>query len=124
MELVQVQLNSLIALQESDSDIVELEESLALIPKQIESAEKELESKKGKLKVLADEIEALKTNRRQYEQDVQAENDHMAKTKTKLPTVKTNKEYTAILHEVEAIQKKISEIEDKELEVMEQLEAK
>ena len=122
--MVQLQLNSLIALQESDSDIVDLEDSLALIPKQLESAEKELEGKKGKLKLLADEIESLKASRKKFEQAVQEEIDHMAKTKIKLPSVKTNKEYTAILSEVEAIEKKISDCEDKELEIMEKLEAK
>ena len=45
-------------------------------------------------------------------------------TKTKLPTVKTNKEYTAILHETDAIKTKITEIEDKELEIMELLDTK
>ncbi len=58
------------------------------------------------------------------EQDAKTEADHMAKTKTKLPTVKTNKEYTAILHETDAIKTKITEIEDKELEIMELLDTK
>ena len=55
---------------------------------------------------------------------MQGENDHMAKAKTKLPAVKTNKEYTAILTEVDAIKEKVSKIEDMELEVMEALEVK
>ena len=58
------------------------------------------------------------------EQEVQSENDHMAKAKIKLPAVKTNKEYTAILTEVDAIKEKVSKIEDKELEIMEVLEIK
>ncbi len=58
------------------------------------------------------------------EQDAKTEADHMAKTKTKLPTVKTNKEYTSILHETDAIKARITEIEDKELEIMELLDAK
>ena len=48
----------------------------------------------------------------------------MAKAKTKLPAVKTNKEYTAILVEVDAIKEKVSKIEDMELEVTEALEVK
>ena len=122
--MVHLQLQSLITLQKSDSEIVELEKLLAMIPQQLESAQKDLDDKKGKLKVLLDEIESLKTSRKKFEQDVQEESEHMAKTKTKLPAVKTNKEYTAILHEIDAIKKKVGGIEDQELEVMEQLEEK
>ena len=57
-------------------------------------------------------------------QKFRGENDHMAKAKTKLPAVKTNKEYTAILAEVGAIKEKVTGLEDKELEIMEALEEK
>jgi len=56
--------------------------------------------------------------------DVAAENDHIAKTKTKLSAVKTNKEYSAILVEVDAVKEKILALEDQELELMEILEEK
>lgn len=118
------QLQKLVAIQQLDTEIGDIQSTLDLGPKQIEVAEKELEGKKGKLKALQDEIESLKKQRKQYEQDVQAENDHIAKTKGKLPTVKTNKEYSAILAEVEAIKNKIESLEEKELEVMEALEEK
>jgi len=52
------------------------------------------------------------------------EKDHMAKVRVKLPNVKTNKEYSAILTEVDAIKSKISSLEDQELELMEVLEEK
>jgi predicted nucleic acid-binding Zn-ribbon protein len=56
------------------------------------------------------------------EQDVAAEKDHMAKTKIKLPNVKTNKEYSAILAEVETIKNKISGWQTEELEILEELD--
>ena len=123
-EKEKIQLGFLIDLQGKDNEINELQKSLEIIPGQIASGQKELEGKKSKLKALQEDIETLKKQRGQLEQDAKAEADHMAKTKGKLPTVKTNKEYTAILNEVEAIKTKITKIEDKELEVMELLEAK
>ena len=66
----------------------------------------------------------MQKSRKQLEADAQGENDHMAKTKTKLPLVKTNREYTAILAEIDSIKEKISSMEDKELEIMESLEVK
>lgn len=118
------QLQKLVAIQQIDTEIDEIQGTLALIPKQIDAGARELESKKGKLNALQAEIESLRKQRKKYEQDVQVENDHIAKTKSKLPTVKTNKEYSAILAEIDSIKKKIESIEEKELEVMEALEEK
>ena len=123
-EKEQAQLKYLVGLQKKDNEINELIKSLEIIPGQIASGQKELEGKRGKLNALQEEIDSLKKQRNQLEQDAKTEADHMAKTKTKLPTVKTNKEYTAILHETDAIKAKITEIEDKELEIMELLDAK
>ena len=104
--------------------IFEHKKTLADIPVQLDSARAELEEKKNILKVVTEEIETLQKQRKDLELEVQGENDHMAKAKTKLPAVKTNKEYTAILVEVDAIKEKVSKIEDMELEVMEALEVK
>ncbi len=123
-EKEKIQLKRLIELQEKDNEINDLRKCLEIVPGQIASGQKDLEGKKGKLNALQEEIDSLKKQRNQLEQDAKTEADHMAKTKTKLPTVKTNKEYTAILHETDAIKAKITEIEDKELEVMELLDAK
>jgi predicted nucleic acid-binding Zn-ribbon protein len=123
-EKEQIQLKLLVGLQVKDNEINDLKKSLEIIPGQIASGQKELEGKKSKLNALQAEIDSLKKQRSQLEQDAKAEADHMAKTKMKLPTVKTNKEYTAILHETDAIKAKITEIEDKELETMELLDAK
>ena len=107
-----VQLQQLISLQEIDSEIAELNKCIEVIPEQIASGEKELAEKKDKLTAAQEEIESLIKNRHQIEQDVQIENDHIAKTKGKLTLVKTNKEYTAILHEVDAVKKKITALEE------------
>jgi predicted nucleic acid-binding Zn-ribbon protein len=123
-EKEQAQLKYLVGLQEKDNEINDLKKSLEIIPGQIAAGQKELESKKGKMNALQAEIDSLKKQRGQLEQDAKTEADHMAKTKTKLPSVKTNKEYTAILHETDAIKTKITEIEDKELEIMELLDVK
>ena len=119
-----LQLQQLVQLQKIDDQIFEHKKILADIPAQLDCARAELEEKKNILKVVTEEIETLQKQRKDLELEVQGENDHMAKAKTKLPAVKTNKEYTAILTEVDAIKEKVSKIEDMELEVMEALEVK
>ena len=119
-----LQLQQLILLQKLDDEIVEHRNQLTDIPVQIDSEFKELEDKKKILSIAKEEIDTLQKNRKAIESEVQGENDHMAKAKTKLPAVKTNKEYTAILSGVDAIKKKVEGLEDKELEIMEVLEDK
>jgi predicted nucleic acid-binding Zn-ribbon protein len=118
------QLQRLIELQKTDSEITELEKAKAAIPHQIESGKTALKEKQGGLKEAQDVLAELQKKRKDLEMEVATENDHIAKTKSKLPAVKTNKEYTAILHEVDAVKEKISVLEDKELELMETMEEK
>ena len=118
------QLQSLIELQKMDNEIAELERGEAAIPQQIESGKAGIKEKQGQLKEAEDTLAELQKKRKDLEMDVAAENDHIAKTKTKLSAVKTNKEYSAILVEVDAVKEKILVFEDQELELMELLEKK
>lgn len=118
------QIQQLTALQETDSDIADLKKGLETLPRQIESNRSGLEARKKRLDDAVEHIKTLQNKRRQLEQEVRIENDHMSKTKLKLPSVKTNKEYTALLAEVEAIKQKVTAMEDQELGIMESLEAR
>ncbi|MEC7641203.1 MAG: hypothetical protein VYC17_03515 [Nitrospinota bacterium] len=118
------QLQQLIALQETDHEIADLSRRLKIVPQQIEKSRTHLNQEKKNLENLRQEIQAAQKNRNQLEQEVVKEKDHMAKVKIKLPGVKTNKEYSALLTEVDAINEKVSSLEDQELEIMEVLEEK
>ncbi|GIT64717.1 MAG: hypothetical protein Ct9H300mP23_03440 [Nitrospinota bacterium] len=78
-------------MQNIDDQIFEHKKTLADIPVQLDSARAELEEKKNILKVVTEEIETLQKQRKDLELEVQGENDHMAKAKTKLPAVKTKR---------------------------------
>ena len=118
------ELQKLVDLQTVGQEIHDLKTSLDLIPGQLEKGRVELEVEKKDLNEATQVMEDLQKKRRELEQEVQKENDHMAKVKTHLPAVKTNKEYTAILTEVDGIKVKVQRIEDEELEIMEQLEVR
>jgi len=118
------QLKSLIELQAIDSQIGELEHGKAAIPKQIESGKAGVKEKQNQLTEAESSLAQLQKERKDLEIDVMEENDHAAKTRTKLSSVKTNKEYSAILIEVDAVKEKILSLEERELELMEILERK
>ncbi len=118
------QLQQLIELQNLDDEIADRRKSLAEIPLQVDGRRAELEERKKILTSAEEELSALQKKRRGIESEVQKENDHMKKAKVKLPAIKTNKEYTAILSEVAAAKEKVSRLEDEELAIMETLEEK
>jgi len=101
-----------------------LEKGKAAIPKQIESGRAGINEKQSQLKEAEDDLLELQKKSKALEVDVASENDHIAKSKTKLSLVKTNKEYSAILAEVDTLKEKILALEDQELELMEVLEKK
>jgi len=118
------QLQKLIELQAIDREILEFDRILASVPGQIKSGQADMDAIAKELELAKEVIADMNKASKQLEADVQLENDHMAKIKTKLTAVKTNKEYTAILTEVESVKEKVSAFEDKELEIMESLEEK
>lgn len=121
---MKAQLRKLIDLQALDQEIFGFEGGLAAIPNQIQSAAAEMTAMTKEIEDAREVIASMRKSRRQLEMDVEVANNQMARTKSKLPLVKTNKEYTAILVEIESIKRKIVGMEDKELEVMESLEEK
>lgn len=118
------ELQKLIELQAIDREILEFDRLLAAVPGQIKSGQANMDAITKELEQAREVIAEMKKSSKQLETDVQSENDHMAKIKTKLTAVKTNKEYTAILTEVESVKEKVSAFEDKELEIMESMEEK
>lgn len=115
-------LQQLILLQEADLEINEIKRHLQQIPKQIEASRLKAEEGRKDLTAAEEEIKVLQKKRMLMEQEVQRENDHMVKSKEKLLGVKTNKEYSALLGEIDTAKNKIAILEDGELEVMESLE--
>ena len=66
----------------------------------------------------------LSNQRRTLEGEVELLNSKLSRLKEQLMAVKTNKEYTAMLHEIQAVEDKIRSEEDKILEIMEETEGK
>lgn len=115
----------LVRLQGVDSDI-QAKRKLAetTLPKEIDGARGGLEAAEARLKNFDDELAAMAKTRREMEAEVESTKDSIAKGKQKLPDVKTNVEYRAVLKEIENFEKKIVQLDDKQLELMERQDEK
>ncbi|MFV1951400.1 MAG: zinc ribbon domain-containing protein [Nitrospinota bacterium] len=114
----------MVDLQNVDSEIKDIENKKEDIPGELDTHRERFQSAQKEIDFLMENIERIRKERIKKEQDVQIEGDLILKTKKKLPDVKTNKEYSALLAEIDSIKKKIDRFEDEELNLMEILEEK
>ena len=111
-------LGTLIRFQELNLKIVKLEGRTQRIPEEIEAYNQTLEESRQALVEKERLIEEDQARQRELELEVASLRDKLSKYKTQLMEVKTNKEYQAMLHEIEGGERGIEAKEDQILEGM------
>ncbi len=111
-------LGTLIRFQELNLKIVKLEERTQRIPEEIEAHRQTLEESRQSLVGEEGLIEEDQARQRELELEVASLRDELSKHKTQLMEVKTNKEYQAMLSEIEGGERGIEAKEDQILEGM------
>jgi uncharacterized protein len=112
----------LIQLQECDNRIARILQAKEQAPLKIQKLENELRAMETQFKADEDQLEAFKKDRRQLEREIQELDGKIEKSSTKLTLIKSNKEYTAALKEIDD-QKTIKfQTEEKAIQMMETAE--
>ncbi len=113
------ELERLIQLQKAESELKRLDDELAEVPRRRSALERELTGEQARLEEARAGFEACQKGRRRHEADLQDLEAKRSRHKEQLMDVKTNKEYTAKLHEIEGVERQIGEREDQILEELE-----
>jgi predicted nucleic acid-binding Zn-ribbon protein len=121
-EQVNPELRNLIALQDIEIKITSLQKQVADIPNVIQNFENELRINREEYERRVARSKELANRRRALEGDVDLSRSKLSRLKDQLMAVKTNKEYTAMLHEIQTAEEQIRGEEDKILEIMEEME--
>ena len=116
-------LGHLIQLQRLESELKRVEAEIAETPRLKAEMDGVLAEERAKLEVARERLHASQKDRRQHEADLQDLETKRSKYKGQLMEVKTNKEYTAMLHEIEAVERDIRAREDLILQDMENAES-
>lgn len=116
-------LQNLIQLQRAETDLKRAETALAEMPARRAALDSRLAAERARLEGARTALDTSQRTRRQREGELQTLETKRAKYKTQLMEVKTNKEYTAMLHEIEAVERDIRGCEDQILVEMERYEA-
>ena len=115
-------LEKLVRLHHVESDLKRVQLSLAEIPRLRSQIDDRLAHDRSHLDAAKSALEGSQKARKQNEASVQDLETKRSKYKGQLMEVKTNKEYTAVLHEIEGVERDIKAREDVILEEMEKAE--
>lgn len=111
-------LERLIHLQQLDDFVESARRAVAEHPARVHALESRLDEAKGRLTSAQHALAANQTDRRALEKELAAVQGRLSKFKDQLMEVKTNREYTAVLKEIEVAQQDVRRIEDRMLERM------
>lgn len=112
----------LIHLQDCDNRIKKIIDRKNEGPLRIQRLEAELKAYELNFQEEYTRLESLKKDRREIELNIQDLEDSIVKSNIKLSNIKSNKEYRAALKEIEDFKKGQSQIEDKAIQLMEEIE--
>jgi predicted nucleic acid-binding Zn-ribbon protein len=115
-------LEKLIALQQAEVELRRVEEKLKDVPRARGEMEARLAADRGRLDAARAALADSQKARKHHEGALQDLETKRSKYKGQLMEVKTNKEYTAMLHEIEGVERDIREREDQILAEMERSE--
>ncbi len=118
------QLSLLVQLQQFDLNIHQLDDQQHKIPARIDEARFALDQANSRLEDVKTALEKATTDRRSGEQDLDEQESHVQKLRTRLMELKTNKEYQAHLFEIDLANKKKDSLEERVLLAMERGEEK
>jgi uncharacterized protein len=115
-------LERMIQLQRVESELKRAQAGQAEIPKRKMELEAELAAERAHLDAARASLDETQKARRRHEGSLQDLEGKRSRYKGQLMEVKTNKEYTAMLHEIETVEREIRAREDQILQEMERAE--
>src|SRR3954469_23965303 len=111
-------LEKLIRLQQLETTADDARRKIADHPERIQALDATLQQARDRVAGVKARLTAAQDKRRVDEKEVATVQTRLAKYKDQLLEVKTNREYTAMLHEIETAQNDIKSREDRILEIM------
>ena len=111
-------LERLIRLQALDTQAADARKAQATIPETQQALDKKLEGAQSAVAAAKDRQAANQTDRRALEKELATLNTRLSRYKDQLMEVKTNREYTAMQHEIDTAQGEVKRLEDQMLERM------
>ena len=112
----------LISIAKIDASLNDRRKELRRLPDQVSKIKKSIEDIEARDRVAQGNVDEMSKERRELEQHLEDNYEKIKKFKVQLMEVKTNKEYTAMLHEIEHVEKDVEAKEERLLVLMDELD--
>lgn len=109
-------------LQRIDLALKAIEEDRDRYPKEMKKLDEKQNLEKERILKEREKLESLEKERRQKEKALTGEQDKIKRSEGKMSEVKTNKEYQALLTEIETFKEAVGRVEEEILVVMDEIE--
>ena len=111
-------LEKLLILQDRDGRRIALETQLRAVPNDVALVENKIAAEKTAIEEARMELRQLETDKKLLETEIGSAEEKLGKYRTQQSAVKKNDEYQALGHEIETTEAQVSQMEEKELEIM------
>ena len=115
-------LESIYALQKKDRRLIRIMREIRDIPQRKSDIEAQLAGSAQKLEIALDSRKHTEASLKELELEVESLKERITKYKNQQMEAKTNDQYRAFVKEIGVVEREIGELEDKEIELMEDLE--
>ncbi len=115
-------LELLLKLQNIDYDLGELERSKEYIPDMMENLKREISDSEEKLNEITEALSNANLEQKEVDLELKGKQEKLKKLQQRMMDIKTNKEYDALVSEIDQIKEYISEKETRAVELLEAIE--
>lgn len=119
---VQEELELLLKLQVIDYDLGELERSKEYIPDMMENLKREISEVEDKFRNAETELTKSRLEQKNIELELGAHQENLKKLQNQMLAIKTNKEYDALVSQIDAVKENINGKESRMIELIETIE--
>ncbi len=109
-------------LQKIDLELKSIKEGRDRYPKEMKKLEEKQKIERERIQKEKEKVESLEKTRRQKEGHLNLEQEKIKRAEGRMSEVKTNKEYQALLSEIDAIKEANSRMEEEILQVMDEID--
>jgi len=120
---LKAEIKKLIKLQEVDSEIFDLQIEKETFPGKRQQLDDSLEEKNAGIKSADEKLKELQVVKNEKENDLQAAEERIKKHEAELAQIKTNKEYKAMLDQIDSLQADVSLVEEKIIGLFDEIES-
>lgn len=115
-------LELLLKLQNIDYDLGELERSKEYIPDMMENLRREITDSERKLEEIQQALSNARVEQKDVDLQLQEKQEKLKKLQERMMAIKTNKEYDALISEIDQIKANIFDLEKRGIELLEEIE--